>query len=141
MANKVQKEKAVEFMRVLGIDEKLTNAYRETNKAILFDDGNVGVLLDEKSSDYAKVYAKKIELEQSRDLLVYAILHETFNYGEMYDFLFVSNYPEDWKLSIQSFGEFFRVMAAYAWNVSAEHRSDMGSVFVVNTGNSLIRIL
>lgn len=135
-----QKEKAIEYMRVLGIDEKLINAYSETNKPILFDSGDVGVLLDEQLLDHAKAYAKKIELEQERGLLIYAILHETLSFGEFYDFMFVSNYSEDWDLSLKSYGDFYRVTATYAWNVNEEHRSDMGSIFVVNTGDSLVRI-
>ncbi len=135
-----QKEKAIEYMRVLGIDEELINAYSETNKAILFDNGDVGVLLNEQSLDHAKAYAKKIELEQERGLFIYAVLHETFNFCEMYDFLFVSNYSEDWDLSLKSYGDFYRVTATYAWNVSMDHWSDMGSIFVLNTGDSLIRI-
>ena len=55
-----QKEKAIEYMRILGIDEKLINAYRDTNKAIIFDDGAVGVPIDERLFKHAKAYAKKL---------------------------------------------------------------------------------
>ena len=95
-----QKEKAIEYMSILGIDERLIDAYNETGNAILFDNGDVGVPLDEQTLNYANVYAKKIELEQNRGLLIYVILHETFSFGEIFDFLFVSNYSDDWDISI-----------------------------------------
>ena len=108
---------------------------------ILFDNGDVGVPLDEQTLNYANVYAKKIELEQNRGLLIYVILHETFSFGEIFDFLFVSNYSDDWDISIESYDDCInKVLATYAWNVSAENRSDMGSILVLNIGDSLVRI-
>lgn len=130
-----QKEKAIEFMHILGVDEKLINEYIETDIAILFDNGAGGKLLEKCSP----AYAKKIELER-RGLIVYAVLHEVMAFGEMYDFLFVSDYTEDWDLSLTSYGDCCIVAATYVWNVSEEHRSEMGSIFVVKDGDSLIRV-
>ncbi len=43
-----------------------------------------------------EIEAKMKELEKQYKCVVYAITHEYTDFGELYTFLLVTNYPEEW---------------------------------------------
>ena len=49
-----------------------------------------------------ELYAKMKELEKKYSCLVYAVTHEFTEFGELYDFLIVTDYPEEWDTLVYS---------------------------------------
>lgn len=74
---------------------------------------------------------KKIaELHRDYHVHVYAVTHEKFEFGEVYSFLCISQYIEDFDQMLRHFRTGIYRAYAYAWNKSEEERSEFGSVFI-----------
>lgn len=65
------------------------------------------------------------EFEERNDALVYHIIHEFTNFGELENFLFVSNYPDEWGLDHVDLRD-DRALA-YVYNVDGGF-GEMGSI-------------
>ena len=79
------------------------------------------------------------ELEQKYNCKVYAITHEFTDFGELYDFLIVTNYPEEWEDTVYSYGNKHTVFA-YVWNKSDDMCSEFGSITVQSFGGGIRRV-
>lgn len=70
------------------------------------------------------------EFEERTGDLVYHVIHNMTNFGEMYSMLIISKYKEDWDVMCQGFkGGQFRVFS-YVYNKTDPMMSDMGSILV-----------
>ena len=65
------------------------------------------------------------QFEEEHDALVYHIIHEFTNFGELENFLYVSNFPEEWKLDRVDIRD--ERVIAYVYNVDGGF-ADMGSI-------------
>ena len=67
-------------------------------------------------------------------------LHEiTTEFGELYDFLIVTDYPEEWDTLVYSQGNRHTAFA-YVWNKDDEWCSEFGSVTLQSFGGGIRRI-
>ena len=64
---------------------------------------------------YNELEAKIKEIEEKYGCTVYAVTHEHTVFGELYDFLIVPKYKEDWKYLIHS-NRNEHTVHAYVWN-------------------------
>ena len=80
-------------------------------------------------------------LEQNGSLPYY-ITHELFPWGETYSILTVSPYEEDFALATPAYIDEIGAYRAYAyvWNVTEDHRSEYGSVYLKNEDGMLVRV-
>ena len=80
------------------------------------------------------------QIERRYKCKVYAITHEISNIGELWNFLIVPNYPEEWDDLIykQSSNEF--IAFAYVWNKSDEDCSELGSIMIRSSVGGIRRI-
>ena len=82
---------------------------------------------------------KMRSLEKKYNCLVYAITHEFTEFGELYDFLIVTDYPKEWDDLVYSQGSYHTAFA-YVWNKDDDQCSEFGSVTVQSFGGGIKRI-
>ena len=84
---------------------------------------------------------KMDEIRKRFGCLIYYVTHEESNFGEMYSFLIVSKYPEDWKYQfVKKYPDRMMSVDAYVWNVTDDNKSEMGRILVQNEEGLLLRV-
>ena len=133
--NEQRKEQAVALMQQLGIYKPYINGFKNGNKVCFYENfGGFWVYQE------PEVEQKMKELEQEYNCTVFAITHEYTNIGEMYDFLLVSNYPEEWSTTVRKVGKATFHCFAYVWNKSYDYCSEFGTIEVLSFGGGIKRI-
>lgn len=136
MANKniAKKEKAIELLKELDIYAPYIEGFKERDKVCFFENFG-GFWIDQEP----EVYAKMKDLEKKYSCLVYAVTHEFTEFGELYDFLIVTDYPEEWDTLVYSQGNRHTAFA-YVWNKDDDWCSEFGSVIVESFGGGIRRV-
>ena len=136
MANKniAKKEKAIELLKELDIYTPYIEGFKERDKVCFFENFG-GFWIDQEP----EVYAKMKDLEKKYRCLVYAVTHEFTEFGELYDFLIVTDYPEEWDTLVYSQGNRHTAFA-YVWNKDDDWCSEFGSVIVESFGGGIRRV-
>ncbi|MCM1220791.1 MAG: hypothetical protein NC548_40500 [Lachnospiraceae bacterium] len=129
-----RKIKAIELMKQLDIYTPYIKGFEENNQ-VCFYENFAGFWVDQEP----EVEAKMREVEKKYNCTVYAITHEYTNFGECYDFLLVSNYPEEWNGIVQNNGNKHYAFA-YVWNKTDDWCSEFGTVAVQSFGGGIKRI-
>ena len=137
MANKniTKKEKAIEFMERLNIYKPYIKGFRESDEVCLFE-GFGGYWLHQEP----EIDRKRQEIEAEYNCLVYAVTHEFTEFGELYDFLIVTDYPEEWDTLVCNHGNCHTAFA-YVWNKDDDWCSEFGSVAVRSFGGGIKRVM
>lgn len=131
---KTKKEKAIELLQELNIYHPYIKGFVEQDRVCFFE-GFGGYWVDQEN----ELYAKMKEIEKNYKCLVYAITHEFTEFGELYDFLIVTDYPEEWDTLVYSQGNRHTAFA-YVWNKDDDWCSEFGSVTVQSFGGGIKRI-
>ena len=92
-----KKEKALELLKEMDIYKPYIRGFRESDKVCFFENFG-GFWLDQEP----EIDRKRQEIEAKYNCLVYAVTHEFTQFGELYDFLIVTDYPEEWDTLIYS---------------------------------------
>lgn len=129
-----KKEKAIEIMKKLDIYKPYIKGFRENNNVCFFE--NFGGFWVYQEPEIEK---KMREIEEKYDCLVYAITHEFTEFGELYDFLLITDYQEEWDSLVE--GRDNRHTAfAYVWNKDDDWCSGLGTIAVQSFGGGIRRI-
>ena len=128
----MQKQQAIKSMEVLDIYKPYIKAFKDKGVITLFE--NYGGFYIEESELLTKIK----EFEQEYDAVVYAVTHEFTNFGELYDFLYVSKYEEEWEMQFEDLQVGYA--SAYVWNKSDEWCSEFGSIAVRSFGGGIKRV-
>lgn len=94
-----KKEKALELLKEMDIYKPYIRGFHESDKVCFFENFGGFWLHQEPEID-----RKRQEIEAKYNCLVYAVTHEFTQFGELYDFLIVTDYPEEWDTLIYSQG-------------------------------------
>lgn len=129
-----KKEKAIELMKQLNIYKPYIDGFREEDKVCFFE-GFGGYWIDQEPEAYKKMQ----EIEQKYDCKVYAVTHEFTRFGECWDYLIVSDYPEEWDELVCSDGNRHRAFA-YVWNKNDDWCSEFGDIIVQSFGGGIKRV-
>jgi hypothetical protein len=132
MENK--KQKAIELMNKLDIYKPYIKGFRENNQICFFE--NFGGSWAEQEPE---LMAKIQEFEKEHNCLVYAVTHEYTDFGECYDFLYISDYEDDWEYLFSKEGTTFYVVA-YVWNKDVEWCSEFGTIGIRSFGGGIKRV-
>ncbi len=128
-----KKKQAIEYMTKLDIYEPYIEGFREDGKVCLFE--NFGGFWAYQEPELAQ---KIREIEAKHNCLVYAVTHEFTDFGECYDFLIVTDYPEEWRTLLRRDRSGFYVFA-YVWNKDDEWCSEFGTIGVQSFGGGIRR--
>jgi len=129
-----QKEKAIELMKKLKIYSPYIKGFEDKDRVCFFE-GFAG-FWDDQEPD---IETKRKELEREHHCMIYATTHEKLYGDDVYSFLMVSNYPEEWDdLVTKDDGNFYAF--AYVWNRSCDWCSEFGDVVVQSAGGGIRRV-
>ena len=78
------------------------------------------------------------EFEKEHNALVYHVIHTPTMEMDMYNFLFVSDYDEEWEMENEDIKDGY--VFAYVWNTTVDYFSEFGSIVVQGRFGGLIRI-
>lgn len=87
------------------------------------------------------LYYKIQEIEENRHLTVYAVTHDYLEpVGEMYSYLCISPYEEDWEHMLRRRGADLFMVYAYVQNMSDDLCSESGYILVRSGYNGMVRL-
>ena len=86
-----------------------------------------------------EIQNKMINLQYEHDITIYAITHEFTEFGELYSFLYVNKYKNEWSFTLESEGNLHNAFA-YVWNKDDDSCSEFGTVCVRSFGGGIKRI-
>jgi hypothetical protein len=89
-------------------------------------------------NDDEELNAKVKEFEEQYDGLVYHVIHSYTEFGELYSFLYVSDYEEEWEMDKADIEDGYAV--AYVWNKTDEWMSELGGIAVRELFGGLVRV-
>ena len=115
-----RKTKAIQLLKQLDIYEPYINGYEENDQE-------------------PEIEAKMKEIEQEHNCTVYAITHEFTDFGECYDFLIVTDYPDEWETLMHS-NRNDHYAFAYVWNKTDDWCSEFGTVALQSFCGGIKRI-
>lgn len=135
MEQVTKKDKALELMKKLDIYKPYIDGFKNDNLVCFFE--RFAGFWDFQNKE---LEAKRKEIEQKYNCLVYAITHEFLYDDEVYSFLIVSNYPEEWDYALQDAGHHEYYASAYVWNKSCDWCSEFGDVVIESAFGGLRRV-
>lgn len=136
ITNELKKQKAVEVLKQLDIYKPYLQRFEKSNKICYFENFGGFWTYQEPELD------KKIkEFEKEHNCLVYAVTHEYLEFGECYDFLYISDYEEEWDDMIMDIGSNKFYVFAYVWNKDDAYCSEFGSIGIHSFGGGIKRIM
>lgn len=135
MEKVTKKDKALELLKRLDIFDGFIKDFKE-NDLVCFFERFAGFW----SYQDKELEAKRKKIEEKYNCLVYAITHEFIDGDELYSFLIVTNYPEEWNSLLQDVGNHEFYATAYVWNKSCEWCSEFGDVVIKSACGGLKRI-
>ena len=130
----IKKQKAIEYLKKLDIYKPYIKGFKEDNNVCFFE--NYGGYWAWQEPDLMK---KVKELEEEHNCLVYAITHEYTSIGEMYSFLIVTDYEEEWDTLLEKYGNQYYAFA-YVLNKDDDDCSEFGTVALSSFGGGIRRI-
>lgn len=129
-----KKKKAIEIMKKMDIYKPYIRGFEESNKICFFEQYG-GYWAEQEPALYEKIK----EFEKEYDCLVYAVTHELTEFGELFDFLIVTDDPDEWDDIVYSEGNRHMVYA-YVWNKTDDFCSEFGSITIQSFGGGIKRI-
>lgn len=131
-----QKELAIKCLRQLNIYAPYIRKFEKDGTITLFERFGGYYITDDQEPELLK---KIKEFEAEYGSLVYAVTHEMFEFGECYSFLCISNYEEDWELTLEATPQGAYVWS-YVWNKDDDLCSEFGTIAVRTLGGGIARI-
>lgn len=129
-----KKAEAIKRMKILGLFKPCIRAFEKYDEVQLTEP-NGGLY---EFGDNEELNAKIKEFEEEHNALVYHVIHNYTQFGELYSFLFVSDYEEEWEMDNEDVKDGYAV--AYVWNKSDDWCSEMGSIVVQEKFGGLVRV-
>ena len=135
-----RKEKAIELMKKLDIYKPYIKGFEKENDVCFFE-GFGGFWVYQEP----KIYEKMKEIERKYNATCYAITHEFTEFGELYDFLLVTDYKEEWDNLVEKYqgksDDTNTIYAfAYVWNTTDNDLSELGTIAIQSFGGGIRRI-
>ena len=135
ITNEIKKEKALELMNKLDIYKPYIRAFKERGEICFFE--NFGGFWTYQEPE---LLTKIKEFEEEYNVLVYAVTHEYLEFGECCDFLFISDYEEEWEEMLYPQGNMFYAYA-YVWNKTDDCCSEFGTIGIRSFGGGIKRVM
>ena len=129
-----KKEKAIEIMKKMDIYKPYIKGFKENDQVCFFEQFG-GFWIDQEPELYAKMKA----IENKHKCKVYAVTHEFTEFGELYDFLVVTDYKEEWDELLLKFGTKHHAFS-YVWNKDDDSFSEFGTILIQSFGGGIRRI-
>lgn len=131
-----RKEIAIKYMKELDIYKPYIDGFNKQDWTCFYE--NFGGFWTYQEPELEQ---KLKEIEEKYNCTVYAITHEFTEFGELYDFLLVTDYPEEWKdLVYKGRTNNQHYAFAYCYNKDDDFCSEFGTILVQSFGGGIRRI-
>lgn len=134
ISREIKKEEAIKRMEALKLFTPCVKAFKDRNEVQLTEQ-NGG--LYEFSAD-AELNAKIKAFEEEYNALVYHVIHNYTTFGELFNFLYVSDYEEEWEMDNEDISDNYTM--AYVWNKTDDWCSEFGTIAVHQLFGGLVRV-
>lgn len=128
-----KKAEAIKRMKALDLYKPYITLFEKENK-IFLSEMTGGVY---EFNDNTELVTKVKEFEEEYDALVYHVIRTMTTFGELYSFLYVSKYEEEWEMDNDDISKGYAL--AYVWNKTDEYSSEFGSIGVQGKFGGIVR--
>ena len=128
-----KKAEALKRMKALDLYDPYIKAF-ERRDEIFMSETTGGVY---EFSENTALVNKVKEFEAEHNTLVYHVIRTLTEFGELYTFLYVSDYEEEWELDNADIKAGYAL--AYVWNTDSDWCSEFGEVGVRGFGGGIVR--
>lgn len=135
MTKEERKQKALNYMKELNIYKPYIEGFEKHDFVCYFD-----IFAGFWAWQNEKLQNKIKEIEKKYNATVYAITHENTSFGELFDFLIVTNYKEEWDSLLTKCEQNQFYVFAYVWNKTDENLSEFGTIVIETFGGGIRRI-
>ena len=129
----IKKAEAIKRMKALDLYSPYIKAFEKDDEIFLSE--MTGGVYEFSNEDELKVKVKEFEAENNA--LVYHVIHTFTQFGELYNFLYISDYEEEWEMDNEDIAAGYAL--AYVWNVTDEWCSEIGSIGVRGKFGGIVR--
>ena len=126
-----KKQEALERMKMLKLYPNIIREFEKDNTVNLSENGGILYWLDDQQKEYVS------EFETEHNALVYHVIHNYTEFGELLTFLYVSDYEEEWKCDRADLKDGYA--CAYVKNLDEEAFSEFGSIAFKQQFGGLVR--
>ena len=130
----IKKEEAIKRMKALDLYTDYIKAFKDKDE-IFMSEMTGGVY---EFGENTELVAKVKSFEKENDALVYHVIRTMTQFGEMYSFLYVSDYKEEWGIDNSDIEAGYTL--AYVWNKTDEWCSELGTIGIVGKFGGIVRI-
>ena len=127
-----QKQEALERMKMLKLHGNIIKEFDKEGIVNLSENGGFLYWLD---SDQQAIVD---EFETEHDALVYHVIHDCTEFGELYSLLYVSKYEEEWEDDRNDLKDGYALV--YVKNMDDDFCSEFGSIGVKPQFGGLVRM-
>ena len=129
----IKKAEAIKRMKMLDLYNPYIKAFEKKGEIFLSE--MTGGVYEISNEDELKAKIKEFETECNA--LVYHVIHTFTQFGELYSFLYVSDYEEEWEMDNEDIAVGYAL--AYVWNVTDEWCSEIGSIGIKGKFGGIVR--
>ena len=129
-----KKTEAIKRMEVLGLFKPSIKAFKDRDEVQLSEPS--GGLYEFSDNNILNELVKNFETQC--DGLVYHVIHTYTEFGELYNFLYVSDHSEEWKMDNADLTDGY--VFCYVENVDDPICSEFGTIVVKGKFGGLIRV-
>lgn len=126
-----QKQEALNRMRMLDIYSPAIKEFEKENVVNKSEHGGMLYWLDENEQEFVK------EFEEKYNAVVYHIIHNYTEFGELYSLLFVSQHKEEWDWDNEDIKN--NIAMVYVKNIDEDAFSEFGSIGIKSQFGGLVR--
>ena len=133
ISRELKKEEALKRMVALDLFEPCIRVFKNRDEVQLSE--MTGGLYEFSSETELVEQAK--EFEERYNALVYHVIHTFTEFGELYNFLYVSDHEEEWEMEREDLQD--NCVFCYVWNKDIPEYSEFGTIVVKQKFGGLIR--
>lgn len=133
VSKETKKVEAIKRMQILDLYKPYVKAFEKKNEIFMSEMTGGVYEFDENTELIDKVR----EFEAENNALVYHVIHTFTGFGELYNFLYVSDYQEEWEMDNEDISEGYAL--AYVWNKDVPEFSEFGSIGVRGKFGGIVR--
>ena len=126
-----KKQEAIERMKSLKLYPNIIKEFEKENIVNMSENGGFLYWLTDEQKEIVS------EFEQENDVLVYHVIHNFTEIGEMLTFLYVSDEKEEWEYDREDLKA--GCACAYVKNLSDDYLSEFGGVCIEPRIGGLVR--
>lgn len=129
-----KKTEALKRMEVLGLFKPSIKAFKDRDEVQLSEQN--GCLYEFSDNNVLNELVKNFEAQHNG--LVYHVIHTYTEFGELYNFLYVSDHSEEWEMDNTDLADGY--VFCYVENVDDPICSEFGTIAVKGKFGGLVRV-